>query len=465
MARSRRRKFPDVVEEGVVSELSPEGHGWVDTEKRRVLLPGVLPGERVEFKRVQRRGPFDMAELESTSGDGVGRVSPRCPHFGDCGGCTLQHLDHPGQLAHAQSTLASLFEAAGCPEGWTWLDALYCGDEDGTWNYRRRARLGVRWVEKKGRVLVGFRERRDARFVADMGECHVLESRAAVTLDELSPLIAGMDARSEIPQIEVALGDDAAIFVFRVLRELAAGDVQILIDFGKRRGIAVYVQYGGLDTVEPISDEFAPVHVDGPLTQALPEFGVDFRFGPTDFVQVNARMNRAMVARVLELLDPGPEDEVLDLFCGLGNFTLPLARRARKVWGVEGDATLVARAQANAQRHGLANVEFLQRNLYVEAQSEDRPWGRAGAQVDLILLDPPRSGAGLMLEELAGLAARRIVYVACGPKNLATDVARLGDEFGYVMSSAGIIDMFPHTGHFESVVVLDRARAGAAVAG
>jgi len=354
----------------------------------------------------------------------------------------LQHLAPVEQIRAKQNTLLQNLARIGkVTPGEIWEPLA-----GPLWGYRRKARLSVRYVEKKGRVLVGFRERY-GRFVADMGECHVLDARVAGRLGELSELIHSMDARRDIPQLEVACGDDSCALVFRHLEPLNEGDRAKLRAFAQRSDIAVLLQPAGPDSIRSLEPD--PLVLDF----SLPEFGVRLEFGPSDFVQVNGEMNRKMVSRALELLQPRAGDRVLDLFCGLGNFTLPIARKAGQAVGVEGDAELVRRAARNATLNGLENVHFHTADL--NAEPEGAPW--LSQPFDKVLVDPPRSGAETVLPHIAASGAGRVVYVSCHPASLARDAGILVQRFGFRLVGAGVMDMFPHTGHVESIALFERS--------
>jgi 23S rRNA (uracil1939-C5)-methyltransferase len=313
------------------------------------------------------------------------------------------------------------------------------------WHSRRKARLSVRDVPAKGRVLVGFRER-DGRFITDMQECHTLDERLAGLLPALSALLGSLQARATIPQLEAACGDESVALVVRHLQPLSADDRQALVAFEQQQALRLYLQPGGPDSVVPLS-------ANGPqLSYALPAWGLELSFEPLDFIQVNAGLNQLMVAQALEQLDIQPGQRVLDLFCGLGNFSLPLARAGAQVTGVEGAPGLVARAQQNATDNGLACVHFIHADLY----ADEVVLPAAGGPFDSILLDPPRSGAGPLLAQLAASGVQRIVYISCNPKTLAADAGALQREHGFELLAAGLMDMFPHTPHSEAMAVFER---------
>lgn len=429
--------------ETVVSGFSHEGRGIAHVGEKTVFLDGALPGERVRFQYTRRHRKRDEGRTVEVLEASPRRIEARCPHFGTCGGCSLQHLSPADQIEHKAGVLAEHFRHMGGVTPERWLEPL----TGPVWGYRRKARLAVKHVPRKDdRVLVGFREKHSP-FVADIDECHVLDPRVAEQLPRLAGLIRGLDAHDRIPQIEVAAGDDAVGLVFRNLVELTEHDRAALVAFGQAHGFSVYQQPGNESTVEALWPE-APE-----LTYRLPAFDVELRFAPTDFTQINAGINEPMVARALELLAPEPDSRVLDLFCGLGNFTLPIARHAGFVTGVEGAESLVARGRENAERNGLSGrTAFHAADL--TADLAGRPW--LGEGVDRVLLDPPRSGAAEMLPAIAALAPERIVYVACGPSTLARDAGRLVNDHGYRLTAAGVMDMFPHTAHVESIALFER---------
>jgi len=445
MSRRSRKKLPAEPVELAVTDLSHDGRGVAAREDKKVFVRGALPGERVQARLTASKRRFDEAETVTVLEPSPDRVTPRCPHFGTCGGCSLQHLGTAHQIEAKQNTLVQYLARIGKVEPERWFPPL----TGSPWGYRRKARLSVRYVAAKERVLVGFRETY-ARFVADIGECHVLDQRIAEQLPALQDLVQSMPVRQSIPQIEVACGDAQCALVFRHLEPLGAEDLERLRGFARASGIAVLLQPAGPSSIHPLEP------ADVALNFALPGFGLELAFGPSDFIQVNAEMNRKMIVRVLELLDPGPRDRVLDLFCGLGNFTLPIATRAGRVVGVEGDDELVARAWKNADRNGLGNVEFHTADLAAElAVLAGAPWLQT--PYELALVDPPRSGAEAVLPALADCGARRLVYVSCHPASLARDAGLLVNRHGFRLTGAGVMDMFPHTGHVESIALFERA--------
>jgi 23S rRNA (uracil1939-C5)-methyltransferase len=443
--RPSTRAAQAAVETGVVADLTHDAEGVVrgsEATGKTVFVAGALPGERISFRRVGFHRSHDEAQLVEVLEPSPQRVAPRCAHFGVCGGCALQHLDPAAQLATKQKELADNLARIGEVAPERWLPPLL----GPVWNYRRRARLSSRYVGKKGRSLVGFREKQ-GKYVADVSRCEVLAEPVASLVGTLAELLTGMQRRESIPQVEVALSDGERVLVLRVLDPLPDSDLEALRSFEQRHGLRLLLQPGGLHTVQPLT----PGPVD--LHYRLEAFDLRLDFGPTDFVQVNGAINQAMVARAIELLEVQPTDRVLDLYCGLGNFTLPLARRAASVVGVEGEAGLIERARANAARNGIGNATFHVADLSVEPD-RGLPWVRGG--YDKVLLDPPRAGAREVLSAVAHIAPRRVVYISCHTGSLARDLGILTRDHGYRLRAAGVLDMFPHTTHVESMAVLER---------
>ena len=431
------------IETGMIVDLTHEAEGVIRGEGKTVFVAGALPGERVSFRRVSFHKSHDEAELIEVHEASPDRVAPRCAHFGVCGGCALQHLDPRAQLRAKQKELADNLERIGLVAPEEWLPPLL----GPVWGYRRRARLSSRYVSKKGRSLVGFREKQ-GKYVADVARCEVLAEPVASLVGKLGELLTGMQRRESVPQIEVSLSDGERVLVMRVLDPLPESDLEALRAFEREHGLRILLQPGGLDSVAPLT----PGPVD--LHYRLDDFHLRLDFGPTDFVQVNGAINNAMVARAIELLQVSAGDRVLDLYCGLGNFTLPLARRAAAVVGVEGEAGLIERARANARRNGLQNTAFHVADLSV-APDRTLPWMRGG--YDKVLLDPPRVGAREVLSAVAQLGPHRVVYISCHTGSLAHDLGLLTQEHGFRLRAAGVLDMFPHTTHVESMAVLERA--------
>jgi len=424
-----------------ITDLTHEGRGVARVEGKTLFVAGALPGERASVRVTRRHRHYDEAVVEVLHTRSPDRVEPRCAHFGTCGGCSLQHLAPAAQIAAKQRVLAENFERIGKVAPRRWLEPLV-GEP---WGYRRRGRLSVKYVDKKGKALVGFREE-NGRYVADIAHCEVLVPAVGERIGALGELIGSLDAVREIPQIEIACGDDTTALVLRHLQPLSDRDRAALVAFAQQQRLAIFLQPGGNDSVHPLWPETIP------LRFALPHYAVELKFLPLDFVQVNGAMNRRMIDHAFALLDAQPGDRVLDLFCGLGNFTLPLARRVATVAGVEGEHGLVARAGENARRNGIDNVQFHVANLLEDQR--DTPWARA--TWDKLLLDPPRSGAAAVLEYLPRKDTRRVVYVSCHPGSLARDSGILVERHGFRLEAAGVMDMFPHTAHVESIALFVR---------
>lgn len=450
----RSGKFQRKVEDSFIvhiDDLTHAGRGVARRDGKAVFVDGGLPGEEVECSYTVHRNRLDEAQVTTILTPAPDRVEPRCRHFAICGGCSLQHLAPDAQLVLKQSWLLRSLLHIGKVQP----EQVLAPMTGPLWGYRRRARLGVKWVSKKGRVLVGFRERSGA-FVADLQRCEVLDERVGGLLEELARLIETLSIRDRLPQIEVAGGDEVMGLTLRVLTPPSAADLAALWAFGQQHGFAIYLQPGGPDSVQLLSADLAsplsPTEAQS-LSYRLPAFDLELEFQPWHFIQINAAINRQLVERACDFLQIGPEDRVLDLFCGLGNFTLALARRARQVVGVEGDASLVDWAKHNATRNGIENAVFHAADLTGDLDGE--PWLQG--EYDRVLLDPPRSGALEMMPRIAALGARRLVYVSCHPATLARDVGELVYRFGYRLESAGVMDMFPHTAHVESMAVLQRS--------
>ena len=425
-----------------IQDLSHDGRGVGRIDGKAVFVAGALPGERVRAQFSARKRSFDEARTLEVLRASPDRVVPKCEAFGLCGGCALQHLDPAAQIAAKQRVLLENLERIGhvVPE------AVLPPLTDQPWGYRRKARLGVKFVRKKDKVLVGFREAADPRFIADCQRCEVLVPEVGERLAELAALVDGLSIREQLPQIEVAAGDAQTALVLRHLQPLTEADRGALAAFAKRTGLAIFLQPGGNDSVVPLDPDTPP------LAFALDSGELSLQFRPLDFVQVNAGMNQRMLARAIELLQLDPAHRVLDLFCGLGNFTLPIARRVAQVVGVEGEAGLVQRARDNAARNGLHNVTFHAADLSKPLAGAD--WLRA--EYDRLLLDPPRTGADGIIPQLPLARIPRLVYVSCHPGSLARDAGMLVREHGYRLVAAGVMDMFPHTAHVESIAVFER---------
>ncbi|MYN12253.1 23S rRNA (uracil(1939)-C(5))-methyltransferase RlmD [Pusillimonas sp. TS35] len=427
-----------------IESLDLEARGIARREGKVVFVEGALPGERVQVTVTRRKPSYDTARVERIVRASSQRVEPPCPYFGVCGGCAMQHLEPSAQVAVKQRVLEDALAHIGKVRAERMLPPMH----GPAWGYRYRARLSVRVVRKKGGVLVGFRERRGS-YVADMARCLVLPPHVSALLVPLRALVGQLDQPDRIPQIEVAVGDDTTVLLLRHMEPLSAGDVARLRAFAAEHSVCWWLQPKGPETVHPLDAADADR-----LAYALPEFGLRMPFKPTDFTQVNHQINQALVSRALGLLDPQPGDRVADLFCGLGNFTLPLATRAAHVIGVEGSKALTDRALEAAKHHGLeGKTQFATLNLF----EVDEAWLRGLGVFDRMLIDPPRDGAEAVSRALVALAPherpQRIVYVSCSPGTLARDAGILVREGGYHLAAAGVINMFPHTGHVESIAV------------
>lgn len=419
------------------------------TPGKVIFVEGALPGETVSYKSFRRKPSYEQAHLLEVRRESVMRVKPGCKHFGVCGGCSMQHLDSRAQLAIKQRVLEdNLWHLSKVrPE------VMFRPIAGPDWGYRYRARLTVRYVAKKGGVLVGFHERKSS-YVADMTSCEILPPHISAMLVPLRELVTGLSIRDRMPQIELAVGHEVTALVLRILEPLTDADKDLLRAFADQHNVQFWLQPKGPDTVVP----FYPL--DRELAYTLPEFGIRMPFKPTDFTQVNHHINRVLIGRALRLLDVQPQDRLLDLFCGIGNFTLPLATQGRSVMGIEGSEALTTRALANAGYNGLAEkTEFACRNLF-EVTAEDIA---ALGRFDRWLIDPPREGAlavckalGELSQQGSDVLPQRIVYVSCSPATLARDAGLLVHEAGYRLAGAGVVNMFPHTSHVESIAVFER---------
>ena len=441
MPRARKKYAPEGPFEIQIDDLTHEGLGIArQPDGKAVFIPDALPGEKVRYLRIRRRRDHDEGRLQEVLEPADNRITPRCPHFGICGGCTLQHLEHGAQVELKQRWLLDSLSRIGKVEPEIILAPL-TGSQ---WAYRRRARLAVRHVVKKERVLVGFRERVKP-IVAVLAGCEVLDPAFARRLEALGGLIGQLSIRDQVPQIEVAVGDDAAAMVLRVLREPNDSDAALLARFASETGIHLWLQTGGPETVRPLAPDTPE------LSYRLPAHDVEIRFAPDDFIQVNAEINQSMVDQALELLALQSGETVLELFSGLGNFTLPIARRVAKVTAVEGEPGLVERARRNARLNGLDNIVHEMADLTAEPTAA----GWLARDYDAVLLDPPRNGASEVLPLVAARQPGRILYVSCHPGTLARDAGLLVNERGYRLRAAGIMDMFPHTSHVESMALFE----------
>lgn len=438
--RTRRKLAPRGVAR--IDDLASNARGVAHVDGKAVFVADALPGERVLYRPTKRKRRYEEANLETLFSASPERVTPKCAHFGVCGGCALQHLSADAQLAFKQQQLLAALARVGHVAPEQVLAPLTAA----RWGYRRRARLSVKYVPQKGGTLVGFRER-GAPYIAVLKHCDVLVKQVGACLPQLARLIDGLSMRTHIPQIEVAAADNATALVFRVLETPSDDDVAALQEFGDSLGFSIYLQPGNEATIAPLTNT-APA-----LYYQLPRHDVRLYFQPNDFVQVHAGVNARMVDQALDLMAVGDADTVLDLFSGLGNFSLPLARRVRHVVTVEGEAGLVERARANARANDISNVEAHVADLF--APDAAAAWLHSG--FDTVLLDPPRSGAAQVLPLVAARRPRRIVYCSCHPATLARDAGELVAQHGYRLTHAGVMDMFPHTAHIESMAVFERS--------
>ena len=443
MKRVKPRPDPTPQRAQIVN-LSHDGKGVARIDGKATFIPGALPDEQVEFHYTRVKKDFDEGRLISIIEPSPLRVEPKCPHYQLCGGCSLQHMSEQEQIHFKQDQLLDLLTRFGHTSAQTILPPLTSHH----WNYRNKARLSVRFVEKKQSALVGFRERNNPRYITEITQCPVLHAKLDADIIPLRNLIDSMEDKHCIAQIEVAAGDTEIALIFRNLSPLNPGDELKIQKFAELHHYKIFLQPGGPDTVYCYYPEKASEY----LTYQLPEYDINFQFHPTDFTQVNAELNRKMVSLALELMDLKSSDKVLDLFCGLGNFSLPMAKFCSKVIGVEGSKTMVDRAYMNAKANGLSNVDFYAANLddIMEVNNLTRQ------SVNKILIDPPRSGALEIVKQIDSIDPERIVYVSCNPVTLARDTDVLVNQKGYVLIKAGVMDMFPHTAHVESIALFEK---------
>lgn len=425
-----------------ICSLSHDGRGIATINNKKIFISGALPDETATYKVTRKRSHYYEADALEILNASPQRDIPACDHFGVCGGCSLQHMSMETQLALKQDTLLNQLKHFGQTLPEIVLPALNAS----TLRYRRKARLGVKFVFKKNKLLVGFREK-SSSYLAELNQCIILHPKIGEHLNELSQLISSLVIYDQIPQIEVAIGDDETALIFRHLKPCLDPDKQKLIDFGETHHIHIYLQPNPPATVYKLW----PNDQAERLTYSLPAYQLEFLFHPLDFTQINLEMNRLMVKQALTLLDLKADESVLDLFCGIGNFTLPIARHVRHVTGIEGSTEMVARAQENAAHNGIQNVDFYAANL--ADMLTDAPWIK---QYDKILLDPPRTGAKEILACFKRFAPKRIVYVSCNPATLARDAGELVHHYGYTFKQAGIMNMFPHTTHIEAMAVFEK---------
>lgn len=440
--RRRRKRLPEELVEVTIESLSDEGRGIAHVDERTVFVDQALAGERVRFRYTRLTSKIAEGRAEEILHASSDRVEPRCSVFGRCGGCSLQHMDSQAQIRLKQQTLLKHLNHIGHVEPENVLEPVTAG----VWGYRTKARLGVRYVPKKDKVLVGFRER-GSSFITETGCCEILHPDVGRIIPELADCIAQLELKRQIPQIEVAVGDNQTVLVFRHLDVMPASDREKLTALARAHRLTIMLQAGSPDELEPLW----PRQPES-LYYALDDHDLRIEFQPGDFTQVNTDINRQMIKRAIEFLQLDNDDSVLDLFSGLGNFTLPIARQCASVTGVEGSLVMVNKARANARLNGIDNASFHYADLYSD-EVKDTQWVRQ--RYNKILLDPPRSGAAGILDYLKKMRAERIVYVSCHPATLARDAGVLVNELGYKLTHAGVMDMFPHTAHVESLAVFE----------
>lgn len=429
-----------------IESLDQEGRGIAHADGKVIFIEGALTGEVVSYASYRKKPSFELAQMTQLHRPASIRVEPKCAHYGVCGGCSMQHLDARVQVAVKQRILEDSLERIGRVKPQTILPAIY----GQAWGYRERARISAKYVIKKGKMLVGFHEKRSS-FVADMQSCEILEPKIASLIMPLAELIEGLSIREKLPQIEVAVGENVYVLVLRVMAPPTDADEAALRAFADKHQVQFWLQSKGPETVVPFYPLDAPA-----LSYSLPEFGVTMPFAPGEFTQVNSELNRVMISRAMRLLNPQKGERIVDFFCGLGNFTLPIARSGATVVGIEGSDALVKRAEQNAAYNNLSgNTDFSARNLFEMDEVALASLGK----FDKWLIDPPRDGAMELVKAITPeIAPELIVYVSCNPATLARDAAELVQR-GYVLKSAGVMNMFPQTSHVESIAVFVKAQA------
>jgi len=444
MTKHRRKILPTEPVEAIIETLSHDGRGIAHVNGKITFITNALPQEKILFQYTNRHGSFDEGEAINILQSSKDRITPVCQFYNLCGGCSLQHLNENKQIEHKQQVLIDQLKHFGNVEPEEILLPL----TGPVWGYRHKARLGVRFVIKKERLLIGFREK-NGRFIADLDCCEVLDPSIGKKIIELRDFISLLDGFKNIPQIEIAVGDEKTALIIRHLEALSQHDKKALIEFAKQSQFDLYLQPGNLETVHKIWPENTPDR----LSYQLKEEKVELFFHPSDFTQINPRINQQMVSRVIELLNPNKKDIMMDLFCGLGNFTIPLAKYVQRIIGIEGNSRMVDRAKENAIHNQITNAEFYLLDL---TQSIDQaPWNNE--PFNKILIDPPRSGALEFIQQLPKLKGiRTLVYVSCNPATLSRDINELVHNQGFQLKKAGIMDMFPHTTHVESIALLTK---------
>lgn len=434
-----KKKLPQEAVNTLIESLTHDGRGVSHVDQKVVFIDEALPGENIDFVYTDIRRDFAEGKVVKLHTRSPQRVDAACPHYVVCGGCSFQHVADDQQIFIKEQLLQEQFRRIGkteIPEIWSALTGPH-------WGYRRKARMGVKFVAKKNRVLVGFRERRNP-FLAEIDSCKVMHPIVGEKLIALGEMIARLSIKDKIPQIEVAIGDADCVLAFRTLEPATSADQAIMAEFAKQHAITICLQPKGPDSIIPLEGESEVIP-----HYSLPDHAIRFEFRPAMFTQVNYEINRKMVTRAIEALELTPEDTVLDLFCGLGNFTLPLARYAGSVTGIEGDLPLVKHARANAELNRITNVEFHVADLTKDVS--DQAWSKK--RFNKVLLDPSRAGASEILHNFKHWKPERIVYVSCNPSTLARDAGILVNELGYKLVKAGVMDMFPQTAHVESIAL------------
>lgn len=427
-----------------IENLSNEGRGVARIKGKATFIQGALPGEEVRFKYTRVKKDFDEGRMLSVLQASELRIDPKCPHYDHCGGCSLQHLSTEQQIHFKQAQLIDLLQRFGRTEAQEIVEPLMGAH----WNYRNKARLSVRYVAKKQATMVGFREKINPRFITEISQCPILHAKVDADIVALRNLIDSLDDKQSIAQIEVAAGDDEVALIFRNLNTLSVEDQSKIKDFAAQHKYKVFLQPKGPDSVYCIY----PSQTENYLSYSLPEYTIRFEFQPTDFTQINASLNQLMVAQALEWMDLQAEDSVLDLFCGLGNFSLPMSKFCANVMGIEGSKEMVARALRNAEKNQLSNLNFYAANLDDVEEIKQKLQG----SFSKVLIDPPRSGALEIVKHIELITPQRIVYVSCNPVTLARDTDILVNQKGYVLKKAGVLDMFPHTAHVESMALFEK---------
>ncbi|MBA2656130.1 MAG: 23S rRNA (uracil(1939)-C(5))-methyltransferase RlmD [Tatlockia sp.] len=447
MTRKNRPKIPTITARAEIEKFSHDGRGLARILGKATFIGGALPGETVNFRYTRVKRDYDEGQVSSIITASPNRVEPRCLHYSQCGGCSLQHLDEQTQIHEKQALLLDLLARIGHCQPDKILKPLFSR----SWNYRNKARLSARFMKNKQALSFGFRDRANPRFITNINHCPILNSQVDSQLTNLRALLNSFENLDAIAQIEVAAGDEDLALIFRNLEPLSPADEERLRNFGRQSQFRLFLQPGSTESIYL----FYPEGASEFLSYALPQEELQFQFHPSDFTQVNSGLNRLMITRALELLALSHSDRVLDLYCGLGNFSLPIAKYCMKVVGVEGSESMVTRARMNAKTNGLSNTEFFCANLEVPtalAELKDKTFTK-------LLLDPPRSGALELVKNINKLNLKRIVYVSCNPATLARDSEILVNQKGFRLSAAGVMDMFPHTAHVESIALFEKDKS------